>query len=136
LRELDGRGGPCRVLFVHAARSQPELIFRAELERLRRRNPWLEIRLHLSGEAGHMDAATWERLADETRGRPAFLCGPAAFMADVRRAWSSRGGESLLASESFGVEAPRCDDGAAAHEIVAARSATTFVAGGSDTLLV
>jgi stearoyl-CoA 9-desaturase NADPH oxidoreductase len=105
LRDLSARSPETRVLFVHCARSRENAIFLGELEGLAARWPRFELRLHLTGTAGRLDAEALARLAHLSGDDPTFVCGPADFMEAVRQAWRAAGNEERLLGEHFGLPA-------------------------------
>ncbi len=134
LRQLHERDERCEVLFVHSAHSHADLIFGRELEAIAQGRPGLELRVHLSSADGRMGAAELSSLAKEVADAPAFVCGPEAFMAEVRNAWAEAGRASHLHFEHFGLP-PRVTDGLLPETVQAARSERTFVAGAGQSLL-
>ncbi|MBI5504274.1 MAG: ferredoxin reductase [Deltaproteobacteria bacterium] len=136
LRDLGERAPATRVLFVHCAHSRDDVIFRDELEQMAARRPRLDLRLHLTGTHGRLDAAALSDLA-RTAGRDlTFVCGPAGFMEAVRAAWREAGNEDRLVSERFGLPASIAGgDASAPQSVRAERSGISFVAGGGKPLL-
>lgn len=134
VRELEARDARCEVVFVHSAHSRSAAIFGRELERIARRRPGLDLRLHLSGENGRIDENALTRLAIEAGDAPAFVCGPAGFMDGVRAAWNAAGQAASLHFEHFGLP-PRAAETGLPETIEASRSARTFVAAAGQSLL-
>jgi ferredoxin-NADP reductase len=99
------------ILFVHAARTPRDLILRDELKRLARRMPRLRIVYVVEsndgepgwpGPIGRIDAPFLNLVAPDLKSRMAMCCGPALFMAAMKRLTSEAGlpGEKY-AQESF-----------------------------------
>jgi stearoyl-CoA 9-desaturase NADPH oxidoreductase len=129
------------VVFVHCASTPGEAICADELMALASRREQVDLRLRFTAVSGRLGDADWEALARETGDAPAYVCGPAAFMAaasrawTARRAWISHGLAENLHFERFALE-PAETGGAAGGMVVAARSGKTFVAAPGQTLLV
>jgi stearoyl-CoA 9-desaturase NADPH oxidoreductase len=134
LRELDARDSRTEVLFVHCAHSRGDAIFADELERIADERSWLRLRMHLTGASGRLDHDALSQLASEAADAPVFVCGPEGFTDAVRDVWVTAGRSHLLHFEHFGLP-PRCRDGAGTEPVVAARSGSTFVAAGGQSLL-
>jgi ferredoxin-NADP reductase len=137
LRDLARRSARTEVAFLHVARDEAHVIFGAELRA--RAAGWaaLDLRVHLTSRVGRFDAVALDRLVPDWAERPAWLCGPASFMAGCRARWRKAGKESQLRTESFGVElAAPSATGGAVHEIRCARSERVFTADGSLPLLL
>ncbi len=134
LRDLGSRWPDTRVLFVHSARSQAEVIFRDELEELARRRPNFDLRLHLSGKVGRLDTATLLPLA-QTADDLVFVCGPAGFIDSATRAWRDAGNQDRLIAEHFGLPVIAAGDDSVPQSVQAQRSGVSFVAGGGRSLL-
>lgn len=135
LRELHTRDARCEVIFVHAAHSRADLIFARELETLMHSCAGWELRLHLTSENERLDAAALSKLAVFAADSPAYVCGPDAFMKDVRRAWSDAGADANLHFEHFGLPARVASFDMAAETVHAARGGRSFVAAAGQSLL-
>jgi len=113
-RYLDDMHVDADIVFVHAARTPRDIIFREELGEIARRRP----RLHnifvcedapgvLVGDcyAGRLTSDLLQTVADLSE-REVFCCGPAPFMSSVRDILARAGHDpSRYHSESFSVEA-------------------------------
>lgn len=135
LRELQGRAEDRDVFFLHVCRKPEDAIFAAELQAIAATLPSLKLHFHYTAENGRLPLETLAILVPDYAQRDTLLCGPAAFMADVRAKWSREGIESKLACEYFGI-APIVMDDAATVEIRAARSERLFTASAAQPLLV
>lgn len=93
-RTLYDLGSDADVLFLHSARTPSDIVFRRELELMASNVPSLRV-VHVcergsprepwGGLLGHLDIATLRLLAPDVRERTVFCCGPAPYMAAVRR---------------------------------------------------
>ena len=90
LAETDPRR-PCT--FVHGARTEDDIIFRAECQRLHDTLPFFTYRVSLSrpgprwkGPRGRVDGTGLAPLVHDLKGSRYFLCGPSTFM-DVIARW-------------------------------------------------
>lgn len=136
VRDLERRAIDSRILFLHCARSRADVIFGDELEELARRRAGFDLRLHLTGTSGRLDAAAISALARTAAGDLSFVCGPAEFIAAARSAWRDAGNEARLISEHFGLPpAKAAGDGSAPQSVRAARSGISFAAAGGKPLL-
>jgi ferredoxin-NADP reductase len=93
-RTLHDLGSEADVVFVHSARTPEDIVFRAELEALEAVTPNLRV-VHVcendypsrpwSGLRGRISAEMLESVVPDLHERVTFTCGPAAYMASVRR---------------------------------------------------
>lgn len=134
LRELHARGEDRDVFFLHVCRKPEDAIFAAELHAIAATLPNLKLHFHYTAENGRLPLETLAILVPDYAQRDALLCGPAAFMADVRAKWNREGIASKLACEHFGI-APVVTNDAATVEIRAARSERVFTASAAQPLL-
>lgn len=81
------------IVFVHAARSPADIIFRDELATMARRNAGLRVAAvceadspfeQWGGHRGRLSPAMLAAIAPDFAAREVFVCGPAPFMAAVR----------------------------------------------------
>ena len=82
------------VVHLHSARSAEEVIFRAELRELDRRNPGFRLHEQLTGESGRMSPADLDRLCPDWRERETFLSGPAEMLAAMSEHWKQEVGDT------------------------------------------
>ena len=87
LAETDPRH---RCAFVHGARTEDDIIFRAECQRLHDTLPFFDYHVSLSrpesrweGPRGRLDGARLAPLVHDLQGSRYFLCGPSAFMDEI-----------------------------------------------------
>lgn len=78
--ELRTSSGPARVVVVHAARSDADAIFAADLAAIESRAPGLYVLPHRDARDGRLDAAALARLVPDLARREVFVCGPAGLM--------------------------------------------------------
>lgn len=81
------------IVFIHAARSPADIIFRHELEVMARQTPQLRVRHvcetaagenHWTGFVGRLSLPMLQLIAADVLEREIFCCGPAPYMAGVR----------------------------------------------------
>lgn len=92
-RTLTDLGEGRDIVFVHAARSPADIVFRDELATMARRNAGLRV-THVceadnpfeqwGGHRGRLTPAMLAAIAPDLAAREVFVCGPAPFMAAVR----------------------------------------------------
>jgi ferredoxin-NADP reductase len=142
LRDLSRRDAVRDIVFLHAARSASDVIFRDELRALEQRHAGLRVVLRLgdSPDSGPLDQAKLRAEVPDFAERETFLCGPPGMMDTVERVFAGVGAMDRLRSERF-VSAPRARSVEAAAEPVAepvilrlSRSGRSIVAG-AGTLL-
>ena len=87
LAETDPRH---RCAFVHGARTEHDIIFRAECQRLHDTLPFFDYHVSLSrpesrweGPRGRLDGARLAPLMHDLQGSRYFLCGPSTFMDEI-----------------------------------------------------
>jgi stearoyl-CoA 9-desaturase NADPH oxidoreductase len=135
LRDLQARGYDRDVFFLHVCRTPEDAIFAGELHAATATLPGLKLHFHFTAENGRLSLETLATLVPDYAKRATFLCGPAAFMADVRTKWEREGLGERLACEYFGL-APVVSNADAPVEIRATRSERVFTARGAQPLLV
>ena len=99
-RTLFDLGSDADVLFVHSARTPADIIFRRELDAMETVMPNVRV-VHICendypsdrwpGLRGRLSASGLQSLAPDLAERVTFTCGPAAYMASVRRILDSVG---------------------------------------------
>ena len=94
LRSIDRGAGLTDVAHVHSARSAEEVIFRAELRELDRRNPGFRLHEQFTGESGRTSPADLDRLCPDWRERETFLSGPAEMLAAMSEHWKQEIGDT------------------------------------------
>ncbi len=143
------------IVFVHAARSPSEIIFRRRLEQFADRVPGLQLRFTVeendpftawTGYLGRLNQIMLGLMAPDYLEREVFCCGPEPFMQSVRDMLVSLGFDmDHYHQESFGApirteaDAPVIDDTApeegARAQIVFAASGVTAPCAETDTVL-
>ncbi|MFI7067981.1 2Fe-2S iron-sulfur cluster-binding protein [Kribbella sp. NPDC050124] len=93
-RTLFDLGSDADVLFVHSARTPADIIFRRELDAIAAVMPSIRV-VHVcegdypserwTGLRGRLSTAMLQDLAPDLHERETYTCGPAAYMASVRR---------------------------------------------------
>ena len=114
LRYIDDLHLPTPVTLLYCVRTEKDIIFRAEIERLRTSVPNLNYGVCLSqpddswrGHKGHLTREFILEHLTDLEAAAFFLCGPQGFMQNARQILTSLGiAEQRIAQESFG-ERPR-----------------------------
>jgi ferredoxin-NADP reductase len=135
LRELHARGDDRDVCFVHVCRKPEDAIFAGELHAIAAALPRLKLHFHYTTENGRLPLEALAILVPDYAQRHTLLCGPAAFMAEVRAKWQRDGLAAQLSYEHFGI-APIATDASGTVEVRAARSERVFTASAAQPLLV
>jgi ferredoxin-NADP reductase len=130
LRTLCDEGHEDPVTFLHYARRERDIVYRAELEELSGRHPNVRVvclctREPGSGQRAHLTRARLRALERPHEPSEAYVCGPPALIEAARALWSEDGHAGRVHSESF--LAPRIS--AAPGE---ARGSVRFAASGLD----
>jgi ferredoxin-NADP reductase len=122
LRDLSRRDAVRDIVFLHAARSASDVIFRDELRALAERHAGLRVvfRLGDAPDRGPLDEAKLRAEVPDFAERGTFLCGPPGMMDTVERVFARVGATDRLRSERF-VAAPRARSVEAAAEPVTLR---------------
>jgi all-trans-retinol 13,14-reductase len=130
------------VVFLHAARRQPELIFADELKQLGKLHAGTRVRIVLSQEPAdsswrgarrRLSAATLRRAAPDLVEREVYLCGPESFMENARTLLGDAGlPPGQLHEESYDVSSGVSGSGGTVAFSV---SGKTISASGSESLL-
>lgn len=110
LRYIDDRRLPTLVTLLYCVRTEKDIIFRAELERLRTSVPNFNYGVSLSkpddtwrGYKGHCSQEFIRQHVTDLTSTTFFLCGPKGFMESVRQILTSLGvAENRITHESFG----------------------------------
>ncbi|MCK0198356.1 hybrid-cluster NAD(P)-dependent oxidoreductase [Ancylobacter sp. 6x-1] len=130
-RTFHDLGEPRDIVFVHAARSPADIVFRTELELMARNQPE-NFRLvpvceagspgePWNGFAGRLSLPMLKLIAPDLASREVFVCGPSPFMAAVRGLLKEAGFDMTRHhEESFSFEEMAAADPEVATEVVAA----------------
>lgn len=122
------------VVLIPLCRTPSDRIFGRELDALQGAVPWLRvITLHTAQGRPTLDAILAQ--VPDYAERRTYLCGPAAFMADVETHWRRQGIETRLRLERFGVPTSRNDGPAADAAVTCTRSDRQFVGSSGEALL-
>lgn len=118
LRDLSRRDAVKDIVFLHAARSASDVIFRNELQALEARHTGLRVvfRLDDAPDGGPLDEAKLRAEVPDFAERETFLCGPSGMMNTVERMFARVGATDRLRSERF-VAAPRARSVEAAEPV-------------------
>ena len=146
-RTLFDLGSDADVLFVHAARTPADIIFRRELEAIAAVAPNIRV-VHICesdypserwiGLRGRLTAAALQAIAPDLHERVTYTCGPPAYMAAVRRVLGeasydmakyheeSFSFESLPVSEQIAADPQHLADAEASQSTAAESAVATF----------
>lgn len=158
-RTLFDLGSDADVLFVHSARTPADIIFRRELDAIAAVMPNIRV-AHVcegdypserwTGPRGRLSTAMLRDLAPDLQERETYTCGPAAYMASVRRILGEIGYdmrkyheesfsfEDLPASEVPAAESPSsagAADARTTYSVEFVRSGVTVVCGPDEYVL-
>ncbi|WP_442772283.1 2Fe-2S iron-sulfur cluster-binding protein [Paenirhodobacter enshiensis] len=146
-------GVPPDIVFVHAARTPADIIFRERLELMAARVPGVQLRFTVSrpdafsawpGYMGRLNQIMLGLMAPDYLDREVFCCGPDAFMTSVREMLAALGYDmSRYHQESFGapvgeesdVPADIAPEEGASAEVVFADSGISTPCAETDTIL-
>ena len=140
LRTLAGRPGQRRITFLHYARTQDDVIYRAELAELARADPRLTLVHAYTGSRGQgrLDGRFGRQhlleVAPDYADALTYACGPAPLFDAVSALWEREGIERQLRIERFAGPAPVPETDRVSGEVRFTRSGVT-VANDGRTLL-
>jgi ferredoxin-NADP reductase len=136
LRDLQSRGYDRDVFFLHVCRRPEDAIFAGELHALTATLAGLKLHFHFTAENGRLPLDALSTLVPDYAQRATYVCGPAAFMAEVTAKWSREGCADRLACEHFGLAPVSTSVPGESVEVRATRSERLFTAQGAASLLV
>ena len=102
LRALSAKSEVRDIVFMHAARSNRDVIFAAELERLARKHAGLRVVIVREDQEGRIDGDKLRSFVPDWAERESFLCGPAPMMDALAAVWTAAGLAERLRTERFG----------------------------------
>ncbi len=123
------------VRFIQICRTPEDAIFRAELEAIAATWPALTLEFHPTAERGRMTPAALMAQVPDYAEHQVMLCGPAAFMNDVRQAWESQRLGYRLKTEAFSLALPTVIADGVAAEVRCHRAEQVFTAQPGQPLL-
>jgi len=146
LRDLARRGALRDVVFVHAARSARDVIFRDELDALAARHAGLRVLFFLDDAGdpaarGRLDGLKLREAVPDLIERHTMLCGPTPMMAALAPIWTEAGAAHRLVMERFApaagtpVVASATDRAPGKVRLTLAASGRSHEAEGQGTLL-
>jgi len=107
LRTLCDEDHPHPITFLHYARSERAVTYRAELAEIVQRHPNVRV-IHVYTQdasegprSGHFSGGQLAALAPDALGAPAYVCGPPALIEAVRELWTQEGAQENVFTESF-----------------------------------
>ncbi|MFI6655269.1 ferredoxin reductase [Streptomyces sp. NPDC050523] len=127
---------PGGVLLLHSAPGPEDCLFRAELDDLAARLPWLCLQVRHTREAGRITARDIIAACPDWRSRETWACGPAGLLDTLEEQWAAAGVAERLHVERFrlaSLDAP--DAGAPGGRVRFRRSAVEAHAAVSTPLL-
>lgn len=128
-RTLYDLAHPVDVVFVHSARTFDDIIFRQECDFIAATAPHFRVRQVLDDRGEQLDAGMLREAAPDLLEREIFTCGPAGYMAAVRRMLTAEGFKmDRYHEESFSFEAPEAagPDGGEGFKVELSRSGRTI----------
>ncbi|HKD04643.1 MAG TPA: ferric reductase-like transmembrane domain-containing protein [Bryobacteraceae bacterium] len=143
LRYIEAAAVETEVLLFYAVRSEHDVIFKKELERLTLRLPHFRCVIVASrpgpdwrGPRGHVDRERIAQEVGEIGDRTFFLCGPAAFMETVKEILASMGAHAgQIRQERFTVGAAPKDTTAPTYKVEFVKSGGQFAGSSAESLL-
>jgi len=144
LRYIEEAAADTEVALLYAVRTETDVIFREELNRLNQRLPRFRCTVVASrpgadwaGPRGRVNRALIEEQLGEIGQQTFFLCGPAGFVAGVKEILISLGVRTeQIRQERFTIGTPDQDRAAAAlYPVEFARSGGKYECSSSDSLL-
>jgi ferredoxin-NADP reductase/DMSO/TMAO reductase YedYZ heme-binding membrane subunit len=144
LRYIEETAADTRITMFYAVRKETDVIFREELDRLKKRLPQFRCTVVASspgtdwtGPRGHVNRALIEAELGEIGKQTFFLCGPAGFMASAREILMSLGVRAeQIRQERFTIGTPDPARAAAAsYQVEFARSGGKYECSSADSLL-
>ncbi|AKU99090.1 Flavodoxin reductase [Labilithrix luteola] len=130
LRDLASRNAIADLVFLHAARSESDVIFAAELADLAARHLGLRLALH----CGPLDGEALRKAVPDFAERDTFMCGPPGMMTGLAPSWT--GIEDRLKTERFYVAPARADVETGTNRRAGARKVRLTMAGSGTSLEV
>lgn len=131
-RAFADQNAPVDVVFMHAARTPMDFVFRTELSSMARRMPGLRLVFiperrdgepEWPGAVGRISSALCQLLIEGVRERVVFCCGPAPFMAAARAICMELGvPRAAYHEESFDFSTLEAQDETLASEALAAEA--------------
>ncbi len=125
LRYLTDQNWGGQIYLVYSNKEEHDIIFRNEIELMKRRFPNLHVALTLTradgsnwdGGRGRIDAALLEQAIPDVAATPFYLCGPAEMLKATRELLGRMGvAEANIHLESFGTPAATIYPGSASNE--------------------
>ncbi|MBK7507718.1 MAG: ferredoxin reductase [Comamonadaceae bacterium] len=137
LRDLQARGYPGDVVFLHVCRNPQALIFAQALRTIEEEFAELSLLVHFDDTEGPFTAERLQYAVPDLAERSTWMCGPAGFMDVVHRHWNSYAMAAPLHSERF-VAIPAVPTTAPGTPVTVllATSGKQFLTQGVDPLLV
>ena len=135
LHGLAAAGSNRDVVLLHSRRTEADMIFGDELDRLLLQWPQLRLHLHRTQTDGRLSEQGLTRGVPDWAERETLLCGPDGFMRTIEGAYAAAGRSEQLQSESFGRRAAAIDPSAAQHAVSYGGSDQSFMANAGQTLL-
>jgi ferredoxin-NADP reductase len=101
LRHLSRCDEMSDVVLLHSARTEDDVIFREQLEKLDDKHDNLRVHIQKTGEDGRISPADLDRLCADWREREAFVSGPSEMLDAMIERWESDGDPDKLHLERF-----------------------------------
>lgn len=111
LRAMDRRDRVTDVVHVHSARTDDDVMFRAELRDMHDRHPSFSSHLQLTSEQGKFSLAELDEQFPDWRERQTWACGPAAMLDEIEHHWRDADIADRLHVERFEIERSAVGEG-------------------------
>jgi ferredoxin-NADP reductase len=135
VQQLNANGYAGEVQLVQLCRTESDVLFGDELRALAAAWPALKVSLHLSSQAGRLSAAQLMALVPDYAQRHTLLCGPVAYMEELRTAWQAQQLGHRLQTEAFSLAIPKVVAEGATADVRCTRSEQVFTAAPGQPLL-
>ncbi|MGA8393378.1 MAG: ferredoxin reductase [Burkholderiaceae bacterium] len=137
LRDLQARGYPGDVVFLHVCRNPDALIFAKDLRAIEEEFAELSLLVHFDDTDGPFTTESLQYAVPDLAERSTWMCGPGGFMDRVHRHWHASAISAPLHSERF-VAIPMLPTSAPGTPVTVmlATSGKHFVTQGNDPLLI
>jgi ferredoxin-NADP reductase len=136
VEDLQARGDPRSIVFLHGCRTPAEFIFGDRLRKLAQVCPALELRAHYSAQAGRIDARLLAQMLPDFHRYQTLACGPGSLVAGVEDLFRAAGVPDQVRSESYsGRVVPRGAASEQSHAIHCSVTERVFTARADSSLL-
>lgn len=136
VEDLQASGDPRTIVFLHCCRTPADFIFEGRLRALAATRPGLDLRVHVSAQAGRLDAATLARELPDFARYQALVCGPRGLTEGIENLYRSVDAPDRVRSESYsGRVLPNTTGNDRAHAVTCSVTEQVFTASTRSSLL-